>query len=56
MRTHFLCMGIDYWLVTRDRKTMIEEKEMGTCNVEQKEIFIFNMYAREVVITTLPKS
>lgn len=30
MNTHFLCMRIDYWLIKRDSKTMIEDKYLGS--------------------------
>lgn len=46
MKTHFLSMGIDYWLVIRDKKTIIEEVDLESCLAKQKEIFLFNMYAR----------
>lgn len=49
-------MAIDYWLVTRDKNTLVKERDIESSFVEQKELFMFNIYAIEALITAVPES
>ena len=46
------------WLLDdhKTQKDFKEEKNFTTCTNEEKEIFMYNMYAREALISALPKS
>ena len=34
MKTHLLCLGPSYWLITKNDKTIIEEDNLETCTME----------------------
>ena len=34
MRTHLLCIGLGYWLVTKASKDIIEEDNLASCTKE----------------------
>ena len=40
MKTHLLCMGPRYWLVTKASKTFVEEDDLEKCTKEQRELFV----------------
>ena len=40
MKTHLLCMGPRYWLVTKTSKNIAEEDNLETCTEEQREVFM----------------
>ena len=50
MKTHLLCMGLGYWLITKSKKIVIEEKDLETCDEAQKDLFMLNMLAREALL------
>ena len=34
MKTHFLCMGLGYWLITKKRKEVTNEEKIDECSEE----------------------
>ena len=40
MKTHLLCMGRGYWLVTKVSKDIVEEDIIESCTKEQREVFM----------------
>ena len=40
MKTHVLCMGLGYWLVTKASKTIVEDNDHEKHNKEQRELFM----------------
>ena len=56
MKTHLLCMGPGYWLVTKTSKNIVEEENLETYNDEQREVFVCNIRTREEILSALPKS
>ena len=56
MKTHLLCMGPGYWLVTKTSKNIAEEDNLESCTEEQREVFMCNIRAREAILSALPKS
>ena len=56
MRTHLLCMGLGYWLITKATKDIVEEDNLESSTEEQREIFKCNIREREVILSALPKS
>ena len=56
MKTHLLCMGLGYWLVTKVSKDIVEEDNLESCTKEQREVFMCNIRAREEIFSALPKS
>ena len=55
MKTHLLCMGLGYWILTKSEKKIIEEKELETCTEADRDLFMCDMRAREALLTSLPK-
>ena len=56
MKTHLLCIGLGYCLVTKASKDIVEEDNLESCTEEQREVFMCNIRAREVILSTLPES
>ena len=56
MKTHLLCMGPRYWLVTKVSKDILEEDNLESCTKDQREVFMCNIRAREAILIALPKS
>ena len=56
MKTHLLCMGLGYWLVTKTSKNIPEEDNLETCTKEQREVFMCNIREREAILSALPES
>lgn len=56
MKTHLLCLGPSYWLITKNDKTIIEEENLETCTIDERDLFMCNILAREVLLTTLPEN
>ena len=56
MKTHLLCMGPGYWLVTKASKEIVEEDDLESCTEEQREVFMCNIRAREAILLALPAS
>ena len=56
MKTHLLCMGPGYWLMTKTFKTIAEEDQLETYTKEQREVFMCNIREREAILSVLPKS
>lgn len=56
MKTHFLYMGSKYWLMTKNGKTMVEERKLEEYNEVERYLFIYNMLAREALLLALLKN
>ena len=56
MKTHLLCMGPRYWLVTKVSKDIVEEDNLESCTEEQREVFMCNIREREGKLLALPES
>ena len=56
MKTHLLCMGPGYWLVTKTMKTIVEEDDLEKCTEEYRDLFMCNIRAREAILSALPES
>ena len=56
MKTHLLCIGLGYWLVTKTLKDILEEDNLEICTKEQQEVFMCNIREREAILSALPKS
>ena len=56
MKTHLLCMGPRYWLITKVEKGIMEEDNLESNTEEQREVFMYNIKEREEILPTLPKS
>ena len=50
MKTHLLCMGPGYWLVTKASKNFTEEDILESCTEEQREVFMCNIRTREAIL------
>ena len=50
MKTHLLCIGLAYWLIAKESKDIVEEDELESYTKEQREVFMCNIRAREVVL------
>ena len=46
MKTHLVCMGLGYWILTKSQKTIIEEEHLEGCSEEERDLFMCNMRAR----------
>ena len=55
MKTHLLCMGPRYWLVTKTSKNIAKEDNLETYTDEQREVFMCNIRAREAILSALPE-
>ena len=53
MKTHFLCMGLGYWILTKLVKTIIVEKDLEICIKAERDLFMCDMRAREALLTVL---
>ena len=53
MKTHFLCMGLGYWLITKVAKTIISEDNLESCTKEQRDLFMCDMRARKAILSRL---
>ena len=49
MKTHLLCMGLRYWILTKSKKTIIEEENLEGCSEVERDLFMYNMRAREAL-------
>ena len=47
MKTHLLCMGLGYWLLTKRNKEIIKEEKLEECSEVERDLFMCNMRARE---------
>ena len=56
VKTHLLCMGLGYWLLTKSDKTIVGEDNLENCIEEQRDIFMCNIRAREALLLALPKN
>ena len=53
MKTHLLCMGLGYWLVTKTSKNIAKEENLETYTEEHREVFMCNIRAREFNIISI---
>ena len=56
MKTHLLCMGLGYWLLTKAKKAIFEESKLEECSKGERDLFMCNMRARESLLSALPKN
>ena len=56
MKTHLLCIGLGYWLLTNASKDILEENNLESCTKEQREVFMCNIREREAISSALPES
>ena len=56
MKTHLLCMGLGYWLVTKASKNTTEEDDLEICIEEQRDVFMCNIRARDAILLAVPES
>ena len=56
MKTHVLCMGQGYCLVTKASKTIVKEDNLETYTEEQRELFMCNIREREAILLALLES
>ena len=56
IKTHVLCMGPRYWLVTKVSKDIMKEENLESCTEKQREVFMCNIRAREAILSALPES
>ena len=43
IKTHLLCMGPGYWLLTKVSKDIVDEDNLESCTKEQREVFMCNI-------------
>ena len=51
MKTHLLCMGLGYWILTKSEKIVIVEKDLETCNEVERDLFMCDMRDREALLS-----
>lgn len=56
MKTHLLCMGSGYWLLTKSEKTIVKEQKIEECSKEERDLFMCDMRDREALLSTLPEN
>ena len=39
MRTHLICLGIDYWMITKNQVNIKIENELSSCTDEDRRVF-----------------
>ena len=49
MKTHKLCLGPSYWLITKNEKTIIEEDNLEAGTKDELDLFMCNIIAREAL-------
>ena len=55
MKTHLLCMGLGYWILTKLEKTIISKKDLKIFIEEKRDLFMCDLRPREAILTTLPE-
>ena len=55
MKTHLMCMGPRYCILTKLEQTIIAESALETCIEDEREIFMCEMRAGEELLSALPK-
>ena len=56
MKTHLLCLGPSYWLITKNEKTIIEEDNLEAGTKDELDLFMCNILAREALLLALPEN
>ena len=56
MKTHLLCIGLGYWLITKATKNIVEEYNLQSSTKEQSEVFICNIREKEAILSALLES
>ena len=46
MKTHLLCMGLGYWILTKSKTKIIEEEKLEECSEDERDLFMCNMRER----------
>lgn len=42
-------MGLGYWLITKNGKTIVKEIKLDECIEDERDLFMCNMLAREAL-------
>ena len=53
IKTHLLCMGLGYWILTKRKKMIVEEYHLEKCTKEEIDLFMCNMRSREALLSSL---
>ena len=53
MKTHLLCMDMGYWILKKSAKTIIADFFLENCIKDKRDLFVYDMRAREEILTTL---
>ena len=56
MKTHLLCVGLGYWLLTKLEKTIVEDNKLENCIEEERDLFMYNVRAREALLSSSPEN
>ena len=56
MKTCFLCMGLGYWSMTKNKRMIVEERKLEECSKDERDMFMCNMLTREALFSPLPKN
>ena len=56
MKTHLLCMGPRYWLLTQSKKEIVEESKLEECSEGERDLIMCNMRAREALLSSIPEN
>ena len=56
MKTHVICMGLGYYILSRNDKKIVEERKLEECSEVERDLFMYNMWAREALLSALPKN
>ena len=56
MKTHLICMGPRYWLLTKAEKIIFEEDKLENYTEEERDLFMCNIRAREALLLALTEN
>ena len=55
MKTRLLCMGLGYWLITKNGKATIEERKLEECIEVERYFLMYIKLVKEALLSSLPK-
>ena len=55
IKTCLLCMGLGHLIFTKIEKIIIAENDLETCTKVERDLFMCDVRARELLFTVLPK-
>ena len=53
LKTHLLCMGPSYWILTKSEKEIVKEEKIEEWSEVERDPFMCNMRAREALVLAL---